>query len=586
MKLSKSEINSNIKDIKLALISKYPKYETDYTYRASKKGNLLVQKDGEKHVEAFSVVKFDGGYGFISINGIDNDNYKEEVKSYEKEFDPIVQKVYETYKLYLTKKMSIRYLTITRSAINADISFLSYNSFRFSINFTEYKLFGLQKEERKTKLLNKFEKDLRTSTEKYIIDNLKDEIIPSLIKSYSTTNFGKKVNVLQSFNAEYDTSFKKLVLGKYQTTKLTNLGSKTSYNNSKVILLPDENAFTIDTDDCLYKISVPSYELIKKTKNDKNVEKFKETLINVTANIPYYRLVLSFLNDIEKLNCTILTGKAAEERKVPDGYVNNGICYHDTQIIVLYRGNEFPLLISIPHLQKKDNDLAQLKKDAKPILDKLIKNVKTKIQKIEEKEIKVARNNSTIYQSYAAKTICDFIEKKDELFSISRICDSLKKSYGKEEALLAKYSKDEIKKVVEQLRRVGLLNQVELKGTYGKFDTYGFNNYNTCYDLYFNDYKRSDKEIITELNSNHRIYPKEAEQVLHLISEEKIKEKDMACVFNLFKYHEFIIVHEEKIEKIFSNLSDNIKLYASFVVDEYPARSIEQRLLKRIAKSK
>lgn len=205
-------------------------------------------------------------------------------------------------------------------------------------------------------------------------------------------------------------------------------------------------------------------------------------------------------------------------------------------------------------------------------------------------------NDNSIFQSYAAQIICDFLKNQEDWKSFASILGHLKigiknlndnePNEDKYNGILSKYSRNDIKNFVRLLEENNFILSFEIETNCSYFDAYYYNENNQTYDLYFNDFVRNDEDIITALKNNEKVFPKEAERILHLIENNKISEDDMIYTLQIFKLHEFVLLNEEKLGNIFSTTSKNVKSHIPVVIKTFPSRSIERKVLNKITKAK
>ena len=124
------------------------------------------------------------------------------------------------------------------------------------------------------------------------------------------------------------------------------------------------------------------------------------------------------------------------------------------------------------------------------------------------------------------------------------------------------------------MKRAKLLDSREIKGTYCYYDAYFPNKTSEQYNLYFNHCSRTKTEIKKALKEGKSVSLSESLLMLEEMKEGKVKEKDMACLFNLLKNYEFAS-KEDRENKANYKYPHN---YGGYVEQQYLPDSIKDKV--------
>ena len=455
----------------------------------------------------------------------------------------------------------------------------SYES--VSINRNDYRDEALTPEQNVNRLAELF----MHRVEALVNNALPQKVIDSIAKAVKRqkvpeVNFGATVKKLLFIQSSYSGQETLFALGASDKKDISSLRRQTNGTLLSYKYDPALKLFVANSKIYTYYLSPDNYTVEKVEINKSAIEKIRTSAEVYKKKLPYYELALSFIGDIKKSGCVIKGLDYSGE--------SEGIFYSNTNINLSYNDHAFTVNVSVPHFPYTDGEdhKAEIKTDFKSVL----KTISDKKAAIDNELDEYRRSNLDIYQSFAAQTICDFINAEPSSCSITRIIDVLtKKSCNdcsaknkKYVGILNGYSKEYVRSVVDKLEHAGLIRSYVKHGAYTNYTAYKPNPHCNEYKFYFNNKVRAQKDIINDLKSGIGVPRHEACLVLGLIKEGKIKEKDFVYVFNIFKNHDFVIRHQEDITEAFSEIPQNIKLYIPFVVDEYPRASAERKVLKSI----
>lgn len=456
------------------------------------------------------------------------------------------------------------------------------NHENISINRKDYRDDALSPEQNANHLAELFVRRVEVLVDNALPQRVIDSISRAVKKQNApAVNFGATVKKLLSMQLPYSGHEILFAIGSSDKGSINSIRRQTNSTQLNYEYDSKNKLFVANTKIYTYYITPESYTVTNIEINKDTVNKIKASAEVHKKSIPYYSLAFSFIDSIKETGCNI--------RNISYDSDNEGVYYSDAVIELSYNRHSFSVNVSIPHLPYENEK--ECKAKVKSTFKSILKSVSNKVLEIDNELDGYRRNNLDLYQSYAAQTIYDFVNTETSSCSITRITDLLtKKNYNgycspkskKYIGILHEYSKDYIKSVVDKLEAADLLRSFLKRGDYTDYYAYKTNQHCKEYKLYFNNKVRPKKDIINDLKSGIGVPRYEACFILNLIKEGKIKEKDFIYIFNIFKNHDFVIQNQKDIIDAFSGVSQNVKLYIPFVVDEYPRASIERKVLKNI----
>ena len=595
-RLSKAKAKEQAKQIKKCF-SKTNQYidSRDYELCITKNGNLAQKHIPTNTSDIYEIYEnFHNVYvfkqitqGILSQTGIDLNT---ELQETSETLLNAIKGVFAIWRPYVSSEPKITRLGLNKNICYAEIR-LGVEWFDIETSLKEYKSVSEDSRERQTWFIEQCIQKVEHSMNNVpndVMNKLRNKVF--LDKDVDSV-YGAKAKTIHKFISAYPANLRALVAGKSQSAKITSIHNKIYSNDITASFDPANKCFVIRYGPYVYQVDSYTYQTISGKKDIDLIRSIKKDMQKICEALSYYQYVLSCITKINDFDCKILTGAATSTVNVPEQYKLDGVCYNDVLLPIAYQEKIITAKVSIPHLQKAENDVAQLKKDAKPILSAILADIKFQIKSIDNQIKEQCRSDNLLYQSFAAKTIYDFLSSETHPHSMSRICDYL--NQGKEneyinrdndkkyKGILQHYKKDYLKSIILHMRVAGLLEAVTVKGTYGKFDTFRINPNNSYYRFYFDDYVRKETEIMKDLKEGNVVSAKDAEAILKKLTENKIANKNTVYVLNILKNHEFVINHHSEIEVAFACLPESTKLYIPFIIDEFKKGSIEQKLLKK-----
>lgn len=368
-----------------------------------------------------------------------------------------------------------------------------------------------------------------------------------------------------------------------------------TYQNSDVSYeyAPESKLYIVKTITSEYHFSAKTLDIVYQKNNKEFLKDYKNGLQNILKVIPYYNFVMSSFEKYGIKISKITSCEIPENIKNKTNLRKTGLCYNDVYFGYKYGDKVIPCTLSIPHLKKR-KDYAKMKKEAERAIKLLAKDLDSQICELFSQQIEKCKKETLIYQSYCAQTIFDFLSKETYPHSLSKISDYLIKGSddayisdnGKYSKSLSNYKKEYLEDVLQALVRINFVRVSKRKGQYGSFNVYKSAPIPIdVYRCYFNNNIRKKNDIFVDLKAEKYIPRKEAEWVLNQLNN-KVKEKDTIFILNILQNHDFVVSNKDKIIEVFSGLSDNVKLYLSFLVESYAKNSIEQKILKSVSKFK
>ena len=329
-----------------------------------------------------------------------------------------------------------------------------------------------------------------------------------------------------------------------------------------------------------------SFKFVRKEERKEKVDTIRESFETAKAGVPYYSVLLSFFSEVEEKEGCAVT-------EMPD---YTGICNGPTTVSFNYFGKftvpfDFPSISSFEGKTEKE-----IKKELNPLLKEKVKEIKKEMKENEKRELERKREDKYLFQSFAAKTIYDFLLGEKTSFSESTLVSyltsgkengySITKEGKKYSKKLSEYKKDYLKTLIYKMSTAGLLKSTYKSGTYCDYEAYSADTKSGQHDFYFNSYTRTKTEIKKDLKEGKSVSLSESLLMLKEMKEGKVKEKDMACLFNLLRNYEFVLNYQKEIKEAFACLPPNVLLYIPFIIDEFEPRSLEKKILNEMIPKK
>lgn len=590
------------KEIKDAFWNKYPKINSDnYNITFSKKGKLIVVNKITRCQTIYTIgVRNSNEFLFHcnSDKSISFDQDCEEcindIVSHIKLLNDVTIEIFNEQWPFINVHPEVKNCTINKDICIIVNVCTDEKGIIVPINAKSYIENLDHKEEQFKGFLNKYKKYIKNYTNKNIPNYsrkklkkipLQPDKIIELIKSSA-----KSFNTLLSTYKNNELIF---VMGASKFNKVKKIYEEAYYDSITYEYNQKSNCFLIKSIIETYYVDANTYEIAKVVKNKEIINSIKEEIKEFSKALPYYIFVLDKIKELEADKYNVIKMKKDDIEKISEKAKQTGACYNDVCFYFSYLNCLIPVTFSIPHLLER-KDIAKMKKEANKAIKEMMRGVDKKIEEIKEKELNKCRRNRFLFQSFSAQMIYDFLAQESYSHSFSRIYDYLKSgkrdvyindNAGKYLGVLKNYKKEEIHDTLRSMVHAGLIYEGTAKGTYGSFDVYRIEKNNEKkYELYFNDCIRNKREIFESLMEEEWVSRKEAEWILEEMIKGNIKDKDMINVLNIFKNHDFVLYDNDKIKDAFNNISDNIKMYIPFIVDEYSKNGAEQKLLKSIIK--
>ena len=378
--------------------------------------------------------------------------------------------------------------------------------------------------------------------------------------------------------------YKITVIGDKQWENIVDLHKKMKNKASSVTYDSDSNAFVFTNG--FYTVTFASDFTFKEVKE---VKVFgvgpKKQIEQAFSYFAYFATLRPLFEKLEEMECY------AKNTIVCDGISNKSVK------ITFYHFKSFSVLFDFPSISSfEGKTVKEIKQELKPLVKEKEKEIKAAMKIAEKEALEEKRKNSLLFQSHAAQTIFDFLAGEPVSFSESGLVNYLvsgtrgeypiTENGEKFAGVLKQYKKEYIKSLIKPMVNAKILMKEMKKGNYCDYDAYFADETSKQDKVYFNSYTRTKTEIKKELKAGKSVSLSESLLMLEEMKEGKVKEKDMACLFNLLRNYEFVLNYQKEIKEAFASLPPNVLLYIPFIIDEFEPRSLEKKILNEMIPKK